>query len=86
MVNIIQKVKNKELKLDIIAIISNKINPEAFHKAEDFNISVIYLGSKSEEFEQRLGEFIYEKQIELIILAGFMKILSKEFVRKFPKK
>ena len=63
-----------------------KINPEAFRKAEDFNIPVYFMGSKIREFEKRINEFVVENKIDLIILAGFMRILSKEFVGLFPQK
>jgi phosphoribosylglycinamide formyltransferase-1 len=86
MTSIIQSVKKKELSIDIIAVISDKINPEAFRKAEDFNIPVYYLGSKIREFEKRLKGFITENNIKFIILAGFMRILSEEFVGFFPQK
>ena len=37
-------------------------------------------------FEDELNELIKEKNIELIVLAGFMKILSEEFVKKYPNR
>ena len=37
-------------------------------------------------FEQRLREFIYEEQIELIVLARYMQILSQEFCEEFAGK
>ena len=40
-------------------------------------------GSK-EEFEGRIAELLKDKEVELVVLAGFMRILSGEFLRHFP--
>ena len=38
------------------------------------------------EFEKRLRDFIYENEIELIVLARYMQILSPEFCKEFAGK
>lgn len=50
-----------------------------------FTIPFTFL-SEREAFESRLESIIEKYKIKFIILAGFMKILSKEFVSKFPCK
>jgi phosphoribosylglycinamide formyltransferase-1 len=36
------------------------------------------------EFERRMVELLKEKGVELVVLAGFMRVLSGEFLRGFP--
>ena len=38
------------------------------------------------DFEQRLSELLAENGIEMILLAGFMRILSADFVRNYPER
>ena len=36
------------------------------------------------EFERRMVELLQEKGVELVVLAGFMRVLSGEFLKAFP--
>jgi phosphoribosylglycinamide formyltransferase-1 len=36
------------------------------------------------EFERRMVELLKEKGVELVVLAGFMRVLSVEFLKAFP--
>jgi phosphoribosylglycinamide formyltransferase (EC 2.1.2.2) len=36
------------------------------------------------EFERRMVELLKEKGVELVVLAGFMRVLSGEFLKAFP--
>ena len=38
------------------------------------------------DFERRLSELLAENGIEMILLAGFMRILSADFVRNYPER
>jgi len=52
----------------------------------DFESHPINNAADKAAFEQRLREFIYEEQIELIVLARYMQILSQEFCEEFAGK
>jgi len=52
----------------------------------DFESHPINSAADKAAFEQRLREFIYEEQIELIVLARYMQILSQEFCEEFAGK
>ena len=50
-------------------------------------IEIIRLNEKNFNIlEQKLAKILNEKKIELICLAGFMRILSKSFIKKFNGK
>lgn len=81
---------------EISLVISSKEDAYGLKRAENAGIESIYLSSSKERpskeckgfkgFEDELSELIKEENIDLIVLAGFMKILSEEFVKKFPNR
>ena len=75
---------------EITLVISNNKNAYALQRAEDNGIKseVVLkkeLGSQ-EAFEKKIIELLKENGIELIVLAGFMSILSENFTRQFEKR
>jgi phosphoribosylglycinamide formyltransferase-1 len=62
-------------------VISSKADAYAMERARIANIPVFYIGG--ERFEKELEEKLREFEIELIVLAGFLKILSPEFCLKW---
>lgn len=83
--------KNKIIKSGKIElVISNNSNAFALKRAEKSKIPFEIISKKEckkiEEFERKLKEILKSYKIELIVLAGFMSILSKNFVKDYPKK
>ena len=78
-------IKSGEIKL----VISNNENAYALKRAQNDGIKTavcIKKGVSQEEFEKRLVSLLEENGIELIILAGFMCILSENFTSRYPKR
>lgn len=71
-------------------VISN--NPDAFAitRAERANIPAVIISGREypsqDDFEAKLINTLDEYGIELIVLAGFMKILSEKFTSRYPKR
>ena len=88
---LIDSEKRGELKSGKISlVISNKEGAYALERAKNAGIPTATvlkkeLGSQ-EAFEAKIKELLTENGIELIILAGFMSILSEEFTSAYPKK
>ena len=79
--------KSKKSPISINFIISNK------SKAKGLNFSKLYKIKKkvvsfsnSSIAEKKILYLLKKNQIELICLAGFMKILSRDFIKKFKGK
>lgn len=74
-----------ELKCDIPLIISN--HPEASRMANFYNVPFHHIpvtaGGKKEAEAQQL-KLLVEHQIELVVLARYMQILSPEFISRYP--
>ncbi|MGK0410694.1 MAG: phosphoribosylglycinamide formyltransferase-1 [Shewanella psychromarinicola] len=75
------------LKADVVGVISNK--PDAYgliraHQSEiDTSCVIPYINEVRSDYDARLLKKIEKYQPDLIILAGFMRILTDEFVRHF---
>ena len=88
MKNIIEACKNKKLSSSVNLVVSNKSNAYGLKVASKYKIETHILDSKNlgtENFESILDKILKKNDINLICLAGFMKILSKDFVKKWPK-
>ena len=83
--------KNKIIKSGKIElVISNNSNAFALKRAEKSKIPFEIISKKEckkiEEFEKKLKEILKSYKIELIVLAGFMSVLSKNFIKDYPKR
>ena len=71
-------------------VISNNADAYALERAKKANISTAVIIKKEcgsqEAFEQKLKETLTENGIELIVLAGFMNILSENFTKDYPER
>ena len=70
-------------------VVSNNESAYALTRAQNADIKTavcVKKGVSQEEFEQKLISLLEENGIELIILAGFMCILSDNFTSRYPKR
>ena len=78
------------LNINIKAVISNKADAYGIERAKQANIATLVLPHKNfdsrEAFDHALQAEIDKIKPDLIILAGFMRILSAEFVNHFANK
>ena len=80
---IFSKRKNYEIKL----VLSNKRNAKGLTFAKQYKIlTKVYYFKKSSKDEKKILDILLKKKIKLICLAGFMKILSSSFIKKFKGK
>jgi len=79
-----------DLNINIKAVISNKADAYGIERAKQANIAALVLPHKNfdsrEAFDHALQAEIDKIKPDLIILAGFMRILSAEFVNHFANK
>jgi phosphoribosylglycinamide formyltransferase-1 len=78
------------INLQISAVISNNKNAFGLKRAESVNINTHFIDSNifitKEAFDRELISIIDRLDVELIILAGYMKILSPIFIHHFSGK
>ena len=79
--------KKKKSKVQICIVISNKKYSKGLDFAKKHNIKFqIYTFKNSLRDELKVLQILKKKNINIICLAGFMKILSKEFIKRFKGK
>lgn len=75
---------------EITLVISNNKDAFALKRAEKAGIeSAVVLKSEcgsADAFEKRIMELIDDKGVDIIVLAGFMSILSEKFTSAYPKR
>ncbi len=84
--SLIKYSKKKNSLFKIKLVISNNFNAKGLEIANKSKIKNRYIKySNKENFENRSLKLLKKYNIDLICLAGFMKILSKRFIKNFSK-
>ena len=75
---------------NISLVLSNNPNAFAITRAENAGIPSIIVSKKEygtqEAFEAKIIQTLEEYEIDFIVLAGFMSILSADFTSRFPRR
>lgn len=74
----------------IVTVISNKIDSFGLERAESADIpSRVFLRqdfSSNLDMDKAIGDYLKDLNVDLIVLAGYMKILTKPFTQRFAGK
>ena len=80
---IIDRLAEGELPhVELALVASSRKNAGGLDRAERAGIKHVYIGK--ENFEQDLIALLEEHEIDIVVLAGFLKILSSDFVSRYP--
>ena len=79
--SIIDAVEAGKIKGQIKLVISNKEGAYGLERAKNHNIRAVF-----EKDEQAIIDIMKENQIDLVVLAGFLKILSPNFTKAFENR
>ena len=75
---------------EIVLVISNVHGAYALERAKNHGVDSVVITKKEcgsqEAFEQALKDKLNEYSIDLIVLAGFMSILSENFTKCYPER
>ena len=74
---------------EICLVVSNNEGAYALKRAENVGIKTAVINKKElgkEKFEQELISLLDKEGIDIIVLAGFMVILSEKFTSRYPKR
>lgn len=87
---IIDAVKAGKIDGEIVCVVSNRKAAYALERAKKNSIEAVYMNKKQyssvEEYEDSLADYFENKGVQLIVMAGFMVILSQRFIKRFENK
>lgn len=72
--------------ISIEFVLSNKRQAGILDKARKHNLKDIFLSGKDksrEEYDQEISQLLEDHQVELVLLIGYMKLMSESFVQKW---
>jgi phosphoribosylglycinamide formyltransferase 1 len=87
---IIDAIEAQELDAKIQVVLSNRADAYGLVRAKKHGIPVEVLDHKRfpsrEAFDQAVVDILRDRQVELVVLAGFMRLLSPVFVRAYSNR
>ncbi len=85
--SLIDNIENGKLDATITVIISNNADAYALERAREHNIPSVVIDHRQftnrEDFDLKMIEILTSYSVELVIMAGFMRILTETFLDTF---
>jgi phosphoribosylglycinamide formyltransferase-1 len=87
---ILNQLHGGEEGIEVVGVGSDKPDAGALHRARGADVeTAVFPSSEYEDREARdraLGDWIEERDADLVVLAGYMQLLSPEFVSRFSNR
>ena len=79
---ILSAINNKKLAAEVSVVISNREKAYILTRAKNHKVPSLFISHKNksrEEFDKKVTTILKQYNVELVLLIGFMRILSAEF-------
>jgi len=86
---IIDAAARGEITGRVAVVISNKADASGLERARNAGIEALFIPSKGKErteFEREVAEALESRCVELVCLAGFMRVFTPYFIRRFKNR
>lgn len=87
---IIDSIERKDLPAQIRIVVSNRPDAYGLVRARRHGLSTQVIAhtdfASREQFDQHLVTLLQDYGVELVVLAGFMRLLSARFIQAFPQR
>jgi phosphoribosylglycinamide formyltransferase-1 len=86
---ITNQIEDGELEAEIAVVISSRPDARGLETARAHGLPAVSIPSKGmdrEAYDQLLLQELQSRQVDLVCLAGFMRLLSAGFIRQFPNR
>jgi phosphoribosylglycinamide formyltransferase-1 len=88
---IIDNIEQGALSAEVAVVISDQADAYALERARKHNIPAVHVSAKGykdkqEEYDALLVKELQKRDVELICLAGFMRIISPTLIKAFPNR
>ena len=84
---IADRIASGQLNAEIVVVISNVEAAPGLERARARGLNAVYIPSRQrprEDFDREAVEVLKKHGVSIVILAGFMRILSRVFLEAFP--
>lgn len=89
MLAIISAIENKTLNASIELVFSNKLDAGILSRAQQYNLPTLFLdpkGSTRECYDNTISKELQAREIDLIVLIGYMRVLSTALTEQWQNK
>ena len=85
---IIDNTKNGYINGEVVCVISNRSDAFGLERAKKENIEGFYVekSESSEIYNKKVVKILKSKNVDLVVLAGYLKILSKNFTDAYKNR
>jgi len=88
---IIDNIENRSLSAEIAVVISDQADAYALERARKHNIAAVHVSAKGykgkrDEYDSLLVKELQKHGVELVCLAGFMRIITPTLIKAFPNR
>jgi len=86
---ILDSIASGELNGEVSVVLSNQKNAYILERAKNYNVPAFFLSHKEqprEEFDAEMTAILKEHTVDLVLLIGFMRILSTKFCQEWRDK
>ena len=86
---ILDAIESKKLKSKLSVVVSNKKEAFILKRAEKHKVPYYYISHKNmnrETFDGKITKVLKKHKVDLVLLIGFMRILSKSFCKQWKGK
>lgn len=89
MLALIEAIKNKKLPAEIVLVLSNKSDSIILQRAQQYQLKNEFINPKNlsrDEYDKKISAALKAHHVDLIVLIGYMRILSNEFIAEWRNK
>lgn len=90
MVALVEAARDGRLSADIRIVVSNRPDAPGLQKAQELGVPTLALDHRAfpsrESFDQALADELEARGVVFVALAGFMRVLTPVFLRRFPNR
>jgi phosphoribosylglycinamide formyltransferase-1 len=86
---IARNVQTGKVPARIALVISNRSDAPGLHRAREMGLNAAYIpsqGKERETYDREIVAALQEARVDLVCLAGFMRVLGPLFVRAYPNR
>jgi len=83
---ILDAIQNHALDAEVVVVVSNRKKSFILERARNYKIPDVFVSQKGktrDEFDREITAILLQHGADLVLLIGFMRILSAEFCRKW---